>query len=310
MKRWPATVERAFLSGVEPLDFGYDSPDALWASMARVASAAEADPDLAPQIPSGGLMQALKTVVARLEAQPVKVTVRSPAGAEDIVVPVGADDLRLLLTSLSLGQRRPLENLAHWPRFILELHRGDYRYLAGRTAQSRARERSEALILPLLNHSIGIGARRAARLKAEPAARWLGDLNLKESITRTVAPTRQVDDAFRIDAPIRTPVLLLSGDYDWSTPVENAQHLADFLPNGRHVVVKGGRHCGETNFGEVAVQSPEALDRLYGFLDADFQRTPPKSFLASLPSEIVLKPIDFAPVADRSLYDEWLSNRR
>lgn len=311
LRRWPATVDRAFLSGVEPLDYGYDSPQALWASMARVAAAAEADPDVAPYVPAGGIMRALQTVLARLEAQPINVTVRRAAQGPDVVVPVGADDLRGVLTNLALNRRRGLENLAQWPRFVLELHGGDYRFLAARTAEERARRRSESLILPLINHSVGVSAARAARLRAEPAARWLGDVNLKEHVTRGAAVTPRVDDAFRADRRIHVPTLLVAGDYDWSTPVENAEHLAGLLDAGHLVRVRGGRHCTETNYDELPAQRRDALDRLYRFVDADFgtgsAQVSPRAFFRTLPGELRLAPVDFAPPAGRSLYDEWLA---
>ncbi len=309
MKRWPKSVERAFLSGVEPLDYGYDSPRWLWASMSRVAKAAEADRDVAPHVPEGGLMRALKTVIERLEAHPVEVTIRSPSKEADIVVPVGADDLRGLLTSLSLNQRRALQNLAHWPRFILEMYAGDYRFLAARVVDKRVSERSESLINPLINNSLGISAARDARLKAEPEASWLGDINLDERVTTRGASTPRVDDLFRADWRIDVPTLLLAGDYDWSTPVENAEHLASFLEAGHLVRVRGGRHCTETNFGELPSQLREETARLYSFIDADFERSSPQAFFKTLPDELSLAPIDFAPVTGRSLYDEWLAGR-
>lgn len=309
MARWPATVERAFLSGVEPLDYGYDSPQWLWASMARVAAAAEADPDVAPHVPAGGIMQALRTVIARLEARPVSVTIRRTATGADVVVPIGADDLRGVLTSLSLNRRRALENLAQWPRFILELHGGDHRFLAARVAEERARRRSESLILPLLNHSVGISAARDARLQAEPAARWLGDINLRERVARSSATTPQVDDRFRANRRIDVPTLLVAGDYDWSTPIENAEHLATLLPSGHLVRVRGGRHCTETNFGELPAQLQGETARLYRFVDADFARSSPAEFFRTLPGELRLAPIDFAPPTGRSLYEEWLARQ-
>ncbi len=309
MKRWPRSVERAFLSGVEPLDHGYDSPKWLWASMSRVAKAAEADRDVAPHVPEGGLMHALKTVIERLEAHPVEVTIRSPSKEADLVVPVGADDLRGLLTRLSLNQRRALQNLAHWPRFILEMYAGDYRFLAARVVEQRVSRRSESLINPLINNSLGISAARDARLKAEPEAAWLGDINLDERVTTRGASTPRVDDRFLADWRIDVPTLLLAGDYDWSTPIENAEHLASFLTAGHLVRVRGGRHCTETNFGELPSQLREETARLYSFIDADFERSSPRAFFKTLPDELSLAPIDFAPVTGRSLYDEWLAGR-
>lgn len=310
MRRWPETVDRALLSGVEPLDFGYDSPAALWSSMVRVARAAEADPALAPAIPPGGIMRALSTIVARLDAKPVAVTIRDPDDDRQIVVPIGADDLRAALTGLSLDRRRALDNLAQWPRFILEIYAGDYRFLATRVVRNRRTERSEALILPLINHSVGISAARADRLRREPEARWLGDINLKESVTRSAAPTPQVGDAFRADRRIAIPTLLINEDYDWSTPIENARHLAGLLDRGKLVTVTGGRHCTETNHGELAMQHPERTSALYAFVDADFNRTPASAVLAATPETVALAPIDFAPLGGRSLYDEWLAARR
>lgn len=309
MRRWPQTVDRAMLSGVEPLDAGYDSPQDLWASMSRLAKAAEADPDLAGHIPPGGLMEALKTVISRLEAEPAKVMIAAPSGEGQIVVPVGADDLRSLLTELPFERRRALENLAQWPRFILELHGGDYRFLAARVAQRRGRSRSESLITALINHSVGTGAARAAQLRDEPAARWLGDINLKESVTRSRAPTPQVDDTFRLAPRVDVPTLMIAGDYDWSTPVENADRLSSVLKNGRVVRIQGGRHCSETNFGELSAQAPEITRKLYSFIDADFEQSPARTFFETLPSTVTLATLDFAPVSARSLYDEWLARR-
>lgn len=305
MRRWPGTVDRALLSGVEPLDYGYDSPRWLWASMERVAKAAEADADLAPFIPEGGLLEALKTVIARLEAKPAQVAIRFEG--EDVTVPVTAEDLQGLITSLSLNRRRAMENLAQWPRFILEMHAGDYRFLAARIASDRARERSESLILPLLNHSVGISKARATALLAEPEAAWVGDPNVRDRVARASATTPQVDDDFRADRRISVPTLLVAGDYDWSTPVENAEHLASFLDAGRLVTVHGGRHCTETNHGELSAQSAEATARIYGFVDADFDRSTAQAFLATLPDDVTLAPIDFSPPSPASMYEEWLA---
>lgn len=310
MARWPETVDRAVLSGVEPLDYGYDSPDWIWASMARVARAAEIQPRMAARIPEGGVMMALRTVISRLEAASVTVTIRDPAGAGDLRVPVGADDLRAVLTDLSLGKRRPRENLAQWPRFVLEMYAGDFRFLAVRTAETRARSRTESLLLATMNHSVGIDADRAARLFQEPAATWLGDINLKESVTRSRAPTPQVDDAFRQERTIDIPTLLIAGDYDWSTPIENAERLSALLTSGKLVTIEGGRHCTETNYGELSMEQPSATNALYGFIDRDFGQAGATAFFATLPSSIELPSISFTPPSGTSLYDEWLARRR
>lgn len=183
------------------------------------------------------------------------------------------------------------------------------RYLAVRTAQRRARVRSESLIIALINHSLGAGAARTAQLERQAAMRWLGDVNLKESVARSVAPTPQVDDAFRTTPHLAPPTLLLAGDYDWSTPIENAEALMDSLTAGNLVRVHGGRHCTETNVGELSAQAPEVTLRLYAFIDADLGGAAGRAFRESLPRSVALAPINFALLTKRSLYDEWLERR-
>ncbi len=307
LKRWPGYVDRAMLSGVEPLDFAYDSPQWLWASMTRVAQAAAADEDLGPQLPEGGLMQALQTVITRLEDQgPIAVPINWIPGAEDIPIEVGVDDLREQLGRLRLNQGSARRNLAHWPRFILEMYHGDYRFLAARAAWFRQWQRAESLINPLIDNSLDISDARDARLSAEPAARWLGDINLNSHVTRDGTPTPDVGDEFRADQTIEVPVLLVQGDYDWSTPFENATHLQRHLRQGHLVRVRGGRHCTESNKGELPDQYPEETALLYGFFSAQWEDGDARSYFETLPEEVVLKPIDFALLTERALYDEWV----
>jgi hypothetical protein len=53
----------------------------------------------------------------------------------------------------------------------------------------------------------------------------------------------------------------------------------------------------------------EETAHLYSFVDADVERSSPQAFFKTLPDEMSLAPIDFAPLTDRSLYEEWLAGR-
>lgn len=304
LKRWPQTVDRALLSGVEPLDYAYDSPKWLWASLTRLAGMAESDPAFAKHVPPGGLMAALQGVLQDLEKQPRAVVVEDPATGKSLTVKLGADDLRQLIATRSAFGRTREEFIATWPLFILEMHRGDYRYAAALSWQRNRRSaRTEALIVPLIDNSIGITALRDAKLLAEPEARWLGDINAMYRNTRDITPTARVDDAFRADWQIEVPVLLLNGTLDWSTPVENARHAKNFLKQGHLIEVVGGTHCDE---GVVMARDlPEDLERINGFIDADFESTPPAKFFATLPDVVSYPAVTFARPSARSLYERW-----
>jgi pimeloyl-ACP methyl ester carboxylesterase len=304
LKRWPDTVDRALLSGVEPLDYAYDSPDDVWSSLARLARSAEADPRLAGQIPAEGLIKAVETVIERLEQHPVDVVIDDPNTGKEITIAIGLDDLRPLLASaLHFKKGTKRQNLAHWPRFIIEIYRGDYRYLAAQVLQSRRQPARETMIVALIDNSLGITEARDARMRAEKGSRWLGDINDYYRNTRDLVPTPNVGDAFRADWEISIPVLLLNGDTDWSTPLENAIHARGYLRQGHLVTVQGGTHCTEND--ELPELLPQVAQQVFGFVDADFSRSSPKKFFATLPRTVTYPPIEFASPAGVTLYEEW-----
>lgn len=309
LKRWPASVDRALLSGVEPLDYAYDSPKWLWASMQRLANSAESDPALARHIPRGGLMKALQTVIERMAKAPVTATMKDPMTGTDMQVVLGADDLRQQIRSANgfLGATRR-DSLANWPRFILELYRGDYRYLAATTWNRRVSGKRVALIEALIDNSLGISPGRDAQLLAEPEAHWLGDINDYYHNTRELVPTPDVGDEFRADWEITVPVLLVNGDLDWSTPLENARHLRTQLKSGHLLEVQGATHC--TEVPEMSVLLPDITERVYSFIDADFEQTPPTQFFKSLPASVSYPPLKFSLPVGPSLYEQWLTQRR
>jgi pimeloyl-ACP methyl ester carboxylesterase len=306
LKRWPKTVDRALLSGVEPLDHAYDDPRGLWASMVRLAQLAEADASFSKHVPSGGLIKALQDVLQRLEAKPVTVEIQEPKKKQRVQVTVGADDLREIVrnpNAFARGTR--LQSLEHWPRFLAELYAGDYRYLAAKVWEYRTNGEREELILALIDNSLGITAARDAYLRAAPEARWLGDINDFYHNTRDLTPTRKVADDFRADWPIDVPVLLVNGNLDWSTPIENARHLRGFLKQGHLIEVAGGTHCTEMN--EVMAQQPALMKKIYSFIDADFAAAPASRFFASLPKDAALAPLKFQAPTGPSLYEQWVS---
>ncbi len=311
LKRWPETVERAMLSGVEPLDYAYDSAKWLWASMARLAAQAEADPDLAPAIPEGGLMAALETVVERLETAPVTVGIINPQNGEEVDVVLGADDLRLGAIRYfgAFGKKTDTDNLALWPHFILDMYEGDYRALGLMAAFGRQDLSGGILIGPLIDNSLGISDARDEKLLNEAERRWI-DPNWGYRATREVKAAPEVDDDFRADWRISTPVLLVSGDLDWSTPIENAEHAAQFLDLGKLVTVKGATHCPLGKEEQILAQDPDAVEKLHEFIDGDFKNDADlKAYFDGLPQAVALGPIDFAPRKDVTLYEVMLSRR-
>ena len=139
MKRHPESVDRALLRGIEPLDYGYDSPKWLWNAVERFAAMAEQDPQLKALIPEGGLSAAVKTVLDRLDKQPQAVTITDPRDGKPVAVTVGQVPTCSRTSSTRTGTlpRQPDEVAP----FILELYKGDYRFLAALAFESRTAPR-------------------------------------------------------------------------------------------------------------------------------------------------------------------------
>ncbi|WP_129779814.1 alpha/beta fold hydrolase [Peristeroidobacter soli] len=297
MRVHPENVSRAMFSGVEPVDYGYDSPQALWGVLERIASAAEKSP-VASQLPKGGLILAVKTILARLEKALATVEVKDPATGKAVTVTVRADDFRALLFSPWRGKSLR-DSPAMWPKFVTEVYNGDYRYVGARKLQGLFPFNGN-VNLPLVDISLGITARRDARLKKEPAVALIGDPNSFYRSWASVTPTKVVDDDFRNFYPISIPTLLIQGDMDWSTPLDNVLDLGKHLQTGAVITVHTGTHIVGY---ELQQFQPELAEKVAAFIDLDTQSAlDAATLLKSFPSEVNL-PLQFEAPQSTALYD-------
>lgn len=297
MRVHPEKVSRAMFSGVEPVDYGYDSPQALWGVLERIASGAEKSP-IASQLPKGGLIAAIKTILARLEKTPATAEVKDPATGKGVSVTVRADDFRALLFSPWRGKALR-DAPAMWPKFVTEVYNGDYRYVAARKLQGLFPFNGN-VNLPLVDNSLGITAKRDAGLKKEPAVALIGDPNSFYRSWASVTPTKEVDDDFRNFYPVAVPTLLVQGDMDWSTPLDNALDLGKHLQTGAVVTVRAGTHIVGYELQEF---QPELSEQIAEFIDLDTQTAlDAAAMLKSFPTEVRM-PLQFEAPQSTALYD-------
>lgn len=297
MRVHPENVSRAMFSGVEPVDYGYDSPQALWRVLERIAASAEQSP-IAAQLPKGGLIAAVKTILARLEKTPATVEVKDPATGKPTTVIVRADDFRALLFSPWRGKALR-DAPAMWPKFVTEVYNGDYRYAAARKLQGLFPFNGN-VNLPLIDHSLGITDRRDAQLQKEPAVALIGDPNSFYRSWASVTPTKVVDDRFRNFYPIAVPTLLVQGDMDWSTPLDNALDQGKYLQNGTVITVRTGTHIVGY---ELQQFQPALSEKIAAFIDLDLQQgRDAAAMLATFPTEVSM-PLQFEAPQSAALYE-------
>lgn len=241
MRRHPDRVARAVLSGVEPLDAGFDLPSQTFAALQRIAFDADRDPRLQPYLPPGGLIAALRAVQARLAKSPLRIPVRvsdNPNAPSTTTLVLGASDLQ--------GAWLP-DDAEAWPAFLLALYHGHYEDWAARELASRRRPLFRAVINPLIDAGIGATPARLHQLATDPAIDLLGRWGFAPYLAARAAwPAPDLGDALR--TPIRStiPVLFIQGDWDTSTPVENTLAIAPYFPASRTLIVHRGVHEATT----------------------------------------------------------------
>lgn len=281
MRLHPPIVARALLSSVEPLDNGYDMPSQVYASLQRIAYDADRDPGLAPYLPPGGTMAAVRALHERFAKGPIVMEVRDGAGKAHRVT-LGAEDLQLaLLSHTAEGER--------WPAFILSLYHGHYQAWAREVIEQRQAGTTK-LIGPLVDSSLGVSAEREHQLRNDPAVAMLGTWNFEANIASAPDwPTRDMGDEVRKPVSSDITVVFVHGDWDTSTPIDNTLSLLPYFRNGHAILVHRGGHDGA--FYQLR-NEPAAKQAIY-----DFLRT---GAMEGLPTEVAL-PLpkfdlpDFAP---------------
>ena len=258
LKKYPETVERALLTGVEPLDHAYDMPSHVFAAVKRVWKTIDQDPKFKPYLPPGGMAEAAETVIKRLETEPIKVI---PKGKSKPVQILGPDDFPwsnpTMILELYHGQLRRWT----WPRFSMIVPR--------------------TLIQPLIDSSLGVTPERKKKLWNDPAVRYLSRRNFDYLMaTAEIWPSPDVGDDFRTPKKCDVPVVFVNGDWDYKTPVENMHEIFPYFPNGHKVVVHRAGHGTVTP--SMKKQHPKFISKLAQFLESGETK--------GLPKELTVRP--------------------
>ena len=303
IQKYPQLVDRAFLSGIEPLDHGYDDPDGIWQVLETLELYALTDEHLASSLPKFSLLDQVKTIIERLEKEPQIVHISIPQEGIDEQVTIGADDFRVNLLPSFVGNKQ--KQFEAWPKYISEIYNGDYRLLAFSVLESLIGSDTEQLMPALVDNSLGISKEREILLNSRASKRWLGDINLIDKTIRDVIPTTVVNDDFRAHVKHSIPILMIQGNLDLSTPFANAQFLMDYLENGHLVKVAGGSHAV---LMELALNHPEKLSLLLEFMDVDFEKSSFSEIKKRIQKEYKLSPLSFLPASGKSLFEQVIAD--
>lgn len=243
MKRHPEIVERAMLTGVEPLNNGFDMPSHVLAAVQRTWKVIDQDPEFKPYLPPGGMAEAAEIGIKRLESGLVKVFEKE--GDTEPVRILGPDDFYL-----------------RNPQAILDLYHEKYK---GWARPRTPRIASRTLLGPLIDSSNATTPERHEQLWNDPAIRYTSRSNFAQYMaTADIWPSPDIGDEFRTPEKCDIPVVFVNGDWDMSTPIENMYEISPFFPNSRQVVVHQAGHS--TMVPKLGEQHPELVQQLVNYL--------------------------------------------
>lgn len=227
MRLHPELVARAVLSGVEPLNHSYDMPSYTFAALLRMWRAVDEDDRFKPYLPEGGMADAARVVIERLEREPIRLKRKNASTGE------------MVSDGIITPDRFPY----HEPRFILELYHGHtdrWRHSPGRSAPEY---RNVKLIQPLIDSSLGITPARRHLLWNDPANRYLRRRGFASYLAAAdIWPGADVGDDFRAPVLSKIPVVFAQGDWDINTPIENTFEITPYFPNSRTIIAERGGH--------------------------------------------------------------------
>ncbi len=263
--RHPARVERAILVSPEGPDHTWKRPAIVDRVLATVAERA-AMPDLVDRI---------REAIARLEREPATVDIPHAMTKQVVSVGVGAFDVQWLVAQ-ALGDPRALATL---PAAVREMAAGRFTSIAQLAVIRRSRFGVESAMKHMMDLSSGATPARRALIEREAGASPLGNaINFPGMALAAAWEAVDLGDGFRQAVRSEVPVLILAGDLDPRTPIENAREIAATLPRASVVVVENATHQFDL-FGSPAMRS-----LLAGFLRDGIVATP----------QITLAPIVFA----------------
>jgi pimeloyl-ACP methyl ester carboxylesterase len=230
MRYYPQFIERVVLRGLEGPDFTYDSPAGVWNALTRIASTADTATALKGKIPPGGLASAFKTVIDRVEKNPVVVTLTDSSG-NATRVRVDGDAVR----NIAVAAPRV------WPAMVIAMYNGDYTVAARAALADRRQMGIETASYYMLDCGSGITHARDLRILAEPEAKYVGGRNDEYRAVCPLWPSNNGEE-FRTNFRTAIPTVMVQGNWDTSTPMENSLDMKPFFVNSKYVLVKGGSH--------------------------------------------------------------------
>ncbi|HWT13162.1 MAG TPA: alpha/beta hydrolase [Allosphingosinicella sp.] len=228
MRRHPRSIGRAALASAEGMDQTVKLPAHVDAAFARIDAAA-----------GGGLTARMRRVHDRFDSEPQAFTAAGPDGSP---MTFRSDSFPLRMMA-GFVAKNP-DGLAQLAGAYAALDEGQSAALAPMIFDFFYRNPLTMSGMPeLMDAASGISEARLALVRRQAGDALLGSaINFPMPQLRGVVPGLDLGDRFRREIRSGHPVLLLSGDLDVRTPLEEQSAATAGLRNLRQVLVRNGGH--------------------------------------------------------------------
>lgn len=228
LARHPQIVDRLILVSPEGLDHTWKLPSQVDTVLKRLESRG-----------AGRLVGPLAEVLTRLRSQPVKVVTAHPLTGRPVEIAVGAFDIQAAVVR-ALGDPRSLVTL---PAAIREMQGGDFQRVAQVAVLQRERTGVQSAMKMMMDLSSGSSADRLARIEREADTAVLGNaINFPAMYLSRAWGAVDLGNEFRRPVRSDAPTLILVGDLDPRTPIENATEIATTLSRASVVTLENATH--------------------------------------------------------------------
>ena len=278
IRRHPQSINRAILAGIEGPDHTFKLPSNIQKHLADLDRTIKADPTLNKEIPD--FLGLMKTVLERLEREPVAVELTDPQTKQKVKVTVNKFVLQFL-TANNIGTTVT----ASFPAMYYAASKGDYSEIAAAWLNLTHDGIGSAMSF-MMDCASGATAARRERIAREARETLLEDL------TDVVIPgacgewgNPDLGDDFRSPVKSSVPTLFISGTLDARTPISNAEEYRAGFTNSKHLIIEGAVHSDP-----LFLSSPKIKDVML-----EFMRGTPIST-----ERIELSPFKFMPLKTAS----------
>ncbi|MEM9052291.1 MAG: alpha/beta fold hydrolase [Bacteroidota bacterium] len=252
MKYFPLHVDKAILHGIEGPDHSLDMPCDVFNTMRRIAEETEKAEYYRSKLGGQSLMSVYSDYIDKLDSS-------NKDAQEELITQ--------FIFQYKAGNRN---NLSIWPDNLMALANQKNKF------KKNVEEHLKTVSPPhamnkMMDHASWVSAERLERIQADSCTKYLGDINRHFFDSREIWNSEDLGKAFRSDVNSSSPVLLINGTWDISTPIENAREVNEALPNSRLLEVIHGSHNA---YYQLIQEWSEMEDLLLGFLNGQKETVP------------------------------------